>query len=103
MIETEPVENYAITTYHKVIRIELKAKDDTLQLSVSDTSIGVGAEIYLVCLNLEPTYVKGAGLRLSVSLAEAHGGVLSVESARWEKEQHSLSQSPDLKGGTGLW
>jgi nitrogen fixation/metabolism regulation signal transduction histidine kinase len=44
VIETEHVENYSIATYHKVIRIELKTKDNTIQLSVSDTSTGLGAE-----------------------------------------------------------
>ena len=52
-----------------------------------------------------PTYMKGAGLRLSVymALAEAHGGVYLLNRPGWGKEPHSLSQSPDLKGGTSLW
>ena len=62
--------------------IELKTKDNAIQLSVSDTSTGLGAEdlarVFEPFAAIEnPTYMKGTGLRLSVSmaLAEAHGGV----------------------------
>jgi signal transduction histidine kinase len=69
------------------ITVRVEKEDGHLQVSVSDTGIGIEAEdlsrVFAPFSAIQkPSYVKGTGLGLSVTkgLVEAHGGKMWAES-----------------------